>query len=53
MRVTETRPARVPPWAWAAGYLAAYVLLDWASYFRPVPGLNITPWNPQQALAVG
>lgn len=35
-----------------AGYLAGYVLLDWASYFRPVPGLNITPWNPQQALAI-
>jgi len=52
MPVTESRRHRLPPWAWAAGYLAAYVLLDWASYFRPVPGLNITPWNPQQALAI-
>ncbi|MEJ8840181.1 ATP-binding protein [Ramlibacter sp. AN1133] len=52
MPVTESRFDRVPSWAWAAGYLAAYILLDWASYFRPVPGLNITPWNPQQALAI-
>jgi len=35
-----------------AGYLAAYALLAWASYIRPLPGFNITPWNPQQALAV-
>jgi signal transduction histidine kinase len=28
------------------------VLFDWASYIRPVAGLNITPWNPQQALAI-
>ncbi|MBI5276915.1 MAG: MASE1 domain-containing protein [Burkholderiales bacterium] len=41
--------------AWAAELLFAllYVLLDWASYLRPlVEGFNITPWNPQQALAV-
>ncbi|GAB3645255.1 sensor histidine kinase [Ramlibacter alkalitolerans] len=48
----EPRSARLPSWAWALGYLAAYVLLDWASYFRPVPGFNITPWNPQQAVAI-
>lgn len=43
----------MPGWAWPALYVAAYVALDWASYIRAVPGLNITPWNPQQALAVG
>lgn len=48
----QHRMQRVPLWAWVAGYLAAYAALDWASFFRPVPGLNITPWNPQQALAV-
>jgi len=36
----------------AAAYLAAYLALDWASYIRPLQGLNITPWNPQPALAI-
>ena len=36
----------------ALGYVAAYLLLDWASYIRPLQGLNITPWNPQPALAI-
>lgn len=36
----------------AIGYVLAFLLLDWASYIRPVQGLNITPWNPQPALAV-
>lgn len=43
----------IPPWTWGVpAYLAAYVLFDWASYIRPFAGLNITPWNPQQALAI-
>lgn len=33
-------------------YLAAYVALDWVSFIHPMRGLNITPWNPQAALAV-
>lgn len=33
-------------------YVAAFLLLDWVSYIRPFHGLNITPWNPQPALAV-
>ena len=44
------------PWRAAAvapTFLVAYVLLDWASFIRPLQGLNITPWNPQAALAVG
>lgn len=38
--------------ALGAAYLAAFVVLDWASYISPLQGLNITPWNPQPALAV-
>jgi len=33
-------------------YVAVFLLLDWVSYIRPFEGLNITPWNPQPALAV-
>jgi two-component system, LuxR family, sensor kinase FixL len=38
--------------ALAASFVAAYVVLDWASYIRPFQGLNITPWNPQPAVAI-
>jgi len=34
-------------------YLAAYIGLAWISFIYPARGLNITPWNPQAALAVG
>lgn len=37
---------------WVAGYLLFYLLLDWISYIRPLHGFNITPWNPQPALAI-
>ncbi len=40
------------PWTVLFGYLAVFLLLDWASYIRPFQGLNITPWNPQPALAI-
>ncbi|HVZ44455.1 MAG TPA: ATP-binding protein [Ramlibacter sp.] len=40
------------PWPVAIGYVAAYAVLAWISYIRPLPGFNITPWNPQQALAI-
>ena len=33
-------------------YVTVFLLLDWVSYIRPFQGLNITPWNPQPALAV-
>lgn len=36
----------------AVAYVLLYVLLDWVSYIRPLQGFNITPWNPQPALAV-
>lgn len=44
-------PPRVSP-ALGAAYLLLFVLLDWAGYIQPLPGLNVTPWNPQPALAV-
>lgn len=56
MRLTLPSPTlhrwRPLPWMVLLGYLAVYLLLDWASYIRPFEGLNITPWNPQPALAV-
>jgi len=49
-----------PPAAAALGavprgllFFAFYLALDWISHLYPMPGLNITPWNPQAALAVG
>ncbi|HKB52368.1 MAG TPA: ATPase, partial [Ramlibacter sp.] len=39
-------------WLFTLAYLAGFVGLDWASYIRPLHGLNITPWNPQPALAI-
>jgi len=39
-------------WLLGLGYAVLFVTLDWASYIRPFQGLNITPWNPQSALAI-
>ena len=36
----------------AAVFAPCYVLLDWVSYIHPLGLFNITPWNPQPALAV-
>ncbi|MFO1307609.1 MAG: MASE1 domain-containing protein [Burkholderiales bacterium] len=36
----------------AAAFVAGYVLLDRVSYIHPVQQFNITPWNPQPALAI-
>lgn len=36
----------------AASFVAGYLLLDWVSYIHPMPGYNVTPWNPQPALAI-
>ena len=36
----------------AAVFAPCYILLDWASYIDPVGPFNITPWNPQPALAI-
>lgn len=40
------------PAAAMAGFVVLYALLDWVSYVHPMRGTNITPWNPQAALAV-
>lgn len=48
---TRDTPDR-PAWVVGLAYVAAFLLLDWVSYIRPFQGLNITPWNPQPALAV-
>ena len=39
-------------WTVAVGYVLVFLLLDWVSYIRPLQGLNVTPWNPQPALAI-
>ena len=39
-------------WTDALLLIAGYVALDWASYFHPLHGLNITPWNPAPALGL-
>ena len=36
----------------AAVFAPCYMLLDWASYIDPLGPFNITPWNPQPALAI-
>ena len=56
-RLERQALARLPglsplPWAVVVGYVVVFLVLDWASFIRPLQGLNITPWNPQPALAV-
>jgi len=36
----------------ASVFAPCYIALDWASYIDPVGPFNITPWNPQPALAI-
>lgn len=36
----------------AAGFVLAYLALDWASFIHPMQGFNVTPWNPQPAAAI-
>lgn len=33
-------------------FIAAYTVLDWASFLHPLHGLNITLWNPAPALGL-
>lgn len=33
-------------------FVVGYVFFDWVSYIHPLQQSNITPWNPQPALAV-
>lgn len=46
----ERRPGPGAPMI--AGYLAAYVALDWISYIQPVGSFPITPWNPPPGLSL-
>lgn len=39
------------PLAIGVGYLAAYILLDWASFVHPYGSFGITPWNPHTGLS--
>jgi signal transduction histidine kinase len=41
-----------PHWRVAAGFLALYLLLDWASYVEPMPHTSITPWNPNTGVVM-
>jgi two-component system sensor kinase FixL len=36
----------------ATVFAPCYLLLDWVSYIYPLGPFNITPWNPQPALAI-
>jgi signal transduction histidine kinase len=42
---------RLPPILLSVAYVAAYVLLDWASFMHAFSGLGITPWNPPPGLS--
>lgn len=44
-------PPSRPGWRLAV-FACAYPLLDWISYIHPMAQFNITPWNPQPALAI-
>jgi hypothetical protein len=35
-----------------AGYVVAYVALDWVSYIHPLGPFAITPWNPPPGLSL-
>src|SRR5690242_21260282 len=38
-------------WAAAVLYLAAYIILEWASFIHVHKGLPITPWDPGLGVA--
>ena len=44
--------AALQPVLLALGFFVAYVLLDRVSFIHPLQEFNITPWNPQPALAI-
>jgi len=59
--MTATSPAPLPsgllpvtarPGWHLAAFAAIYPFLDWVSYIYPMTQYNITPWNPQPALAI-
>lgn len=42
----------LPPHLISAGFLLAYVVLDWISFVHPFGPFGITPWNPQPGLGL-
>lgn len=58
--MSDSATSGIRVWGWAlpeswrigAGYLALYVLLDWASYVEPLAHTNITPWNPNTGVVM-
>jgi two-component system, LuxR family, sensor kinase FixL len=44
-------PERASKWAVAVLYLAAYIILEWASFIHVHKGLPITPWDPGLGVA--
>ena len=46
------RRTAAPSAAVVAGYVLAYVALDWISYIDPVGAFAITPWNPPPGLSL-
>jgi two-component system sensor kinase FixL len=59
--VNNTSTTGIRLWGWAlgsqplklaAGYLALYLLLDWASYVEPLRHTSITPWNPNTGVVM-
>lgn len=46
-------PGALPLAARTLLFSVAYLGVAWISFVYPMSGLNITPWNPQAALAVG
>jgi two-component system sensor kinase FixL len=49
---SQLLPTRPAEWLFAAVFVAAYVVLDWASFMDPLFALNITPWNPDPAIGL-
>jgi two-component system sensor kinase FixL len=49
---SQLLPTRPAEWLSAALFVAAYVVLDWASFMDPLFALNITPWNPDPAIGL-
>ena len=49
LQLISSEPAS--KWAVAALYLAAYVILEWASFIHVHKGLPITPWDPGLGVA--
>ena len=45
-------PPRKMRWLDALVLVTGFIALDWVSYFHPLLGLNITPWDPAPALGL-